>query len=126
MGRTATELTPEQIERYRQAWREREAARRIALRKRQEEARAVAREAARVLKDEFHARRVWLFGSLARGTFDRASDIDLAVEGLAERECFRALGRLLSLHPSITIDLVELEEARPAVRRAIEAEGVPL
>lgn len=126
MGRTAGELTPDEAERYRQAWRNRQAARDAALRKRTEEALAVARVAAHILKDEFHARRVWLFGSLARGTFGWASDIDLAVEGLAEREFFRAVGRLLSLHSEITVDLVDIGEARPAIRRSIETEGVPL
>lgn len=126
MGRTMKELTPEETDVYRRAWHDRQAAREAALRERAEMAMDVALEASRILKQEFAARHVWLFGSLARGTFGEASDIDLAVEGLQGREFYRAAGRLLSLKPGWVIDLVDTAEARPAIRRSIEAEGVLL
>ncbi len=72
------------------------------------------------------AETIRLFGSLARGTFGAGSDIDLAVEGIAERDLFRAQGRLLGLSTSFAIDLVDVRTARPALRRSIESEGVEL
>ncbi len=41
------------------------------------------------------ARKVLLFGSLARGEFRTDSDVDLAVEGLPSEVYFRAVGELL-------------------------------
>ncbi|HEY66354.1 MAG TPA: nucleotidyltransferase domain-containing protein, partial [Caldilineae bacterium] len=44
---------------------------------------AIARKAAEMLREEFGAIRVVLFGSLARGgPFDMHSDVDLAAWGL--------------------------------------------
>lgn len=126
VGRTAWELSPDEREAYRRAIAGLQEARRAAARRRAEQALGVARKAAAVLRQEFGAERVWLFGSLARGTFDAASDIDLAVDGIEEKAFLRALGRLISLHPDFSVDLVDIREARPGLRRAIEEEGVPL
>lgn len=126
MGRTARELSQEEREGYRRALARLHEAREVAARQRAEQALAVARQAAAILRQEFGARRVWLFGSLARGTFDAVSDIDLAVDGIDEQAFLPALGRLLSLHTDFPIDLVDVREARPGVRAAIEKEGVPL
>lgn len=126
MGRTARELTEREKESYRRAWARLQEARRAAARQRAEQALAVARDAATVLREEFGARRVWLFGSLARGTFDAASDIDLAVDGIDEKAFLRALGRLLGLRPEFPVDLVDVREAGPRLRAVIESEGIPL
>ena len=68
-----------------------------------------------------------VFGSLVRkGSFHRRSDVDLAVWGLDERMYYRAVSRLLDLDPAISVDLVEADSARPALRAAIKREGVPL
>lgn len=123
MGCTAGDMTAEEVEAYRAAWRRRRAAAEQAARRRAEHARTVAREAARILREEFGAERVRLFGSLVRGTFGTRSDIDLAVEGLPERDLLRAQGRLLGLSPGLAIDLVDVRTARPALRRSIESEG---
>ncbi len=78
-----------------------------------------AREAATLL---YHAgaRRVWLFGSLARGDVsDKCTDIDLAVEGLdAGRR--RSLGLRLRAFLQCKVDVVGWEDAGPALRHAIE------
>ncbi len=126
VGRTVADLTTEEREAYRQALRRREADRLDAVRRLAERAWAVAREAARILKEEYGARQVILFGSLARGTFGLRSDVDLAVEGLSGRAFYRAVGRLQALDSSLSVDLVDVEEASPALRRAIEREGIPL
>ncbi len=42
------------------------------------------------------AARIWLFGSLARGDAGPASDVALAVEGLAGADYFPALAELMA------------------------------
>jgi predicted nucleotidyltransferase/SAM-dependent methyltransferase len=65
------------------------------------------------------ARRVWLFGSLARGEVsDRCTDIDFAVEGLASDKR-RSLRRPLRTLLRCKVDVVGLEHAGPALRRTI-------
>lgn len=68
------------------------------------------------------ARRVILFGSVARGEADEDSDIDLAVEGLAPELHFTAMGR--AWHAAgRPVDLVRLEDAPPALRARVLSDG---
>jgi uncharacterized protein len=112
---------------YRAGARRRRAAREAALSERRARALEVAREAARLLREDFHVSRVVAFGSAARGRFfDERSDLDLAVWGLDERDHYRAQGRLLGLDPDLPIDLVRIEDASPALLAAIVNEGVDI
>jgi predicted nucleotidyltransferase len=75
-----------------------------------------------------HRARVWLFGSRARGTGGRASDIDVAIlpleplppDTLARIE--ETLENSLVLSP---VELVDLSTADPALRERVEREGIP-
>lgn len=127
MAKVAAEVTPEEMAVYRATARRRwERKRREAILRR-ERAWRFARRAARLLKEQFGAMKVVVFGSLTRGgLFHARSDVDLAVWGIDERMYYRAVSHLLSLDPAISVDLVEAETARPALRAAIEREGVPL
>ncbi|MCD6291217.1 MAG: nucleotidyltransferase domain-containing protein [Anaerolineae bacterium] len=112
---------------YREGARRRWAQRQRALAKRRERAMAVARKAAEMLKEEFGATKVVLFGSLARGgPFDMHSDVDLAAWGLDPREYYRVVSLLLDIDPGIEVDLVMGEEVSPSLRSTIEQEGVSL
>ncbi len=127
MVRTALDLTPEEMAPYRQTMVRRYAEKQRESALRRERAWEVTRAAARLLKEQFGAARVMVFGSLTRtGLFDQHSDVDLAVGGLDERLYLRALSCLLDLDPEIPVDLAEIETARPALRAAIEREGVLL
>ncbi len=128
MPKTAADLTPEEIERYREFWQRRwaeEAARRA---QRQERAWAVARAAAELLKSRFGARRVRVFGSLPTPWFRERSDIDLAVEGIPPERRGEAEAAIADLAPEFHVDLVPVEEIHDAPRllRRIEEEGVDL
>lgn len=91
---------------------------------RREKAWRLARTAVALLKEEFGATQVAVFGSLVHPQlFHRSSDIDLAVWGLPESEYYRAVSRLLSLDPDISFDLVEVAHASPRLREKIEREG---
>jgi predicted nucleotidyltransferase len=62
------------------------------------------------------ARRVWLFGSLARGIVpDDHSDLDLAVEGITPSR-LRAIARELAVTTASKVDLVDIATAHPRVR----------
>jgi predicted nucleotidyltransferase len=127
MDQTAIDLTSTAMETYRRTARARARARQERVTARQAAAWAVARRAAAALKEEFGASRVAVFGSLVRPKgFHLRSDVDLAVWGLDERLYFRAVAHLLDLDPSIEVDLVEVEQARPALQAVIQREGVLL
>jgi len=85
------------------------------------------REAVSVLKSRFGVRRVILFGSLAyTSSFASVSDVDLAVEGLAAEDYWRAWGLAEEVINDRPVDLVEMERAGEALRRAIARHGVEL
>ena len=86
---------------------------------------AVVPELARLLVRDFGVTRVVLFGSVARGQVNDGSDIDLAVEGLADADYFRALGALAGATP-FDIDLVPLRDASPGMLESIRTEGVSI
>lgn len=128
MPKTAADLTPEDMERYREAWRRRWAEEEARRAQRQERAWAVAREAAALLKSRFGAHRVRVFGSLLAPWFHERSDIDLAVEGVPPERMRDAEEALRALASEFRVDLVRLEELRDAPRllRRIEEEGMDL
>jgi predicted nucleotidyltransferase len=85
----------------------------------------LAGEAGRFLRER-GAKRVWLFGSLARGQRqDWRSDLDLATEGLPPERYLECLGELLMRLP-VSIDLVEIERAPAAIRDTILQQGIEL
>jgi predicted nucleotidyltransferase len=57
------------------------------------------------------AKEIILFGSLADGTFDQRSDIDLAVSGISPKAYFTAIAILPSLI-EWKVDLVAIDHAR--------------
>lgn len=116
-----------EMEQFRSAARRRETERQGARVRRRRRALVLASRAAVLLRDEFGAERVALFGSVREeGLFFEGSDVDLAVWGLPEEHYLRAVSRLLSLDPGIPVDLVRVEDARPTLRTVIDEEGVPL
>ncbi len=124
---TALDVTPEEMAVYRATARRRWKREQQELARRQERAWELARHAARLLKEEFDVSRVVVFGSVGRGApFHAHSDVDLAVWGLDEGIYYRVISLLLSLEPAIGVDLVRVEDASPALLKAIEEEGVSL
>ena len=82
-------------------------------------------EAARILRDEFGAQRVLVFGSVDAPWFGERSDVDLAVEGLAPSQVHAAERRIARLLET-AVDLVRLEEMADSFCRAVEQEGRPV
>ncbi len=122
-----TTIPPEKMEAYRKSARRRESERREAALQRREAAWGVAREAAKLLKEQFGATSVVAFGSLAYGAwFNARSDIDLMAEGIPPEKFWRAWSALDQISGGFEIDLVASEEARGRLREMIEREGVEL
>lgn len=120
------EMTAEQLAAYRAGRRRREAEEAERRRQRGEAALRLAAEAAELLRAQFGATEVYLFGSLAEGApFAMHSDIDLAARGLGPAH-YKALGRLLSLSRDFEFDLVDLDTCQEGLRDAVLARGVRL
>lgn len=125
---TAMELTPQQLEQYKKSARRRsissklsatdEAKRNTLLRQ--------AGEAAKLLKEQFDAQKVILFGSLAhRAWFTADSDVDLAVEGL-KGNYWQAWRQVEDIFDDHQVDLVEIESASTSLRYVIQTDGIEL
>lgn len=129
MAKTALELSPQEW----QAYRPDQMSRRLSgpsdpgTRLRRQRAWRVARQAAQVLREQFGAQRVVIFGSLAqRGWFTRWSDIDLAAWGVPDERFYLAVATITALSPAFKVDLIDPETCRPCLRQAIEREGIEL
>lgn len=115
------------MELYKETAKKREAKKQQELTERHERALQVAQAAARLLKDQFGATEVVLFGSLCHPQrFHHRSDIDLAVWGLPHRQYFCAVGQLQAIDAEFSIDLVEYALASSRLQKVIQSEGKQL
>jgi predicted nucleotidyltransferase len=90
------------------------------MKQRQQQGLEIARKAAQILKQEFGAERVVLFGSmLDHERMWWGSDIDLGVWGLRSEDFFKA-GAAIERGHNFSIDLVEIQSAKPHILNAIE------
>jgi len=129
MAKTALDLTLAERRAYRPAdsMQHRQHAEWFKIEQRREEAWRVARQAAQMLKTEFGANKVYLFGSLLPDSlFTPWSDIDLAAQGISADRFFRAVSTVTGLSPVFAIDLVELETCPPSLEERIKQEGIEL
>ena len=93
----------------------------INLSERRQQALAIADKCMQVLKEDFEAEKVILFGSL-RGDapWHEKSDLDLAVEGLSEQGFWDAYGALEKLMPDwLLFDLIPLAKTPDYLRDRI-------
>lgn len=119
------DIPPEKMAEYRAGARRREAARKARLEERFQLAWEIARQGAEILRSQFQAEKVVVFGSLVdESRFHERSDIDLAAWGIPEQAYLRALGSLMNLSSEFLVDLTLVEEARPHIRQTIESKGV--
>lgn len=94
------------------------------LREREAAARAIARSIASELRQR-GAEQILLIGSLARGDFRASSDVDLAVRGL-DANVLSAVEASWTDRSGLGVDLLRIEEMRPAWRAYHERFGEPL
>jgi len=97
------------------------------LRRRRARAWHLARRAARLLKEEYGAQRVVVFGSLTQpDRFTLWSDVDLAAWGLTTANWLQAVGAVRYLSDEIELNLVDVSSCSPELLAVIEREGVTL
>ncbi len=124
---TPTKLTAEELEVYRAAAQRRQEREKRELVQREVQAWESARRAAALLREQFGATRVVVFGSLVhRGFFTPWSDVDVAAWGIRLEDTFRAIGAVMDLDSAIEINLVDVNACPTALLTAIEREGVDL
>jgi len=125
---TALEMKPEE-------WRKFKPGRKIATRaaqskyleERRTKALELAKKASFLLRQRYGAKRVVVFGSLARTkAFSARSDIDLAAWGIAPDIFFSAVAAVTGLSPDFKIDLVEPHTCREAMRNSIQRHGIEI
>ena len=127
MSETTLTISVTDMAQYRATARKRWATEQTALAERKKRAWVLAQQAATLLKTEFGATRVVLFGSLARSEdFTQWSDVDLAVWGLVPEDTLRAIGQVLEIDAEITLNLVDINVCVPALLAIIEIEGLEL
>jgi len=90
------------------------------------EARKTAARIAKGLGKLFGARKVILFGSLARGDQGERFDIDLAVKGISPQRFFAAVAFATGQAQKWKIDLVDDDDCAASLRDMIEKEGAVL
>jgi predicted nucleotidyltransferase len=86
----------------------------------------IARQVASFLKKEYGATRVILFGSLAKGFFEKDSDIDIYFEGTAKSRILDAAGHCLEVFRKYDLDLIPDAFCQDTLRAEILKEGVVL
>ena len=118
----AVYITRMDLDTLAQAWRDRRAQEQQHRRRQADEARTAARRAAYLLREEFGAREVWLFGSLIAGPRHDDFDVDLAVSGIAPERYFSALARVSDI-VGRCVDLVPLETCGDRRRRRVFDSG---
>ena len=121
------ELSPDKLALYRQSAQKRRILERTEIEQRRLIAWQAARLAAQMLKEDFKATRVVIFGSLAREVgFTRWSDVDIAAWGIAPKDTFRAIGAVMDLDTEIAVNLVDVNTCRPSLLKSIEQDGIEL
>jgi predicted nucleotidyltransferase len=112
---------------YRAGARQRQQRELAALAAREQRAWELARQAAVLLRTEFHAGRVLVFGSLIHpGCFTPWSDVDIAADGIDPRDTLRAMESVHDLSREIPVNLVDLAACKPSLRAVVDREGQPL
>lgn len=127
---TALELTREGWKSYLEGARRRLVVTELTIAEKRELSQLLRRvqKAAEVLKNQFGARRVLLFGSLAQPFwFKEDSDVDLAVEGLKSgKDYWEAWQMVEEIIGDRLVDFIEIEAAGQSLRQAIQRYGAEL
>lgn len=94
------------------------------LSRRKREAWEKAKQIAKELPLLFSLSRIYLFGSLTDGHFTSFSDIDIALEGLDEKDHLKAVTVTEKIACPFRTDVILLEEASVSLKKKIYSNGV--
>ncbi len=127
MSKTALEMTRKEWTAYSSGVARRTTRDPFSTQKRRDEAMRLARQAAAILREEYSAKIIILFGTLAMDAgFSEHSDIDLAAYGIPDELFYRAVARISGLSQEFVVDLVDPDSCRPSVRESILTRGIEL
>jgi uncharacterized protein len=127
MALPTRDLPSSKLDEYRKTAIRRQKLRISRVKTRREQGWKLAKKAAKLLRTQFHAERVAVFGSLLHeARFTPWSDIDIAAWGIPADQTFRAIGAVLDLDSSLEINLVDVNTCSPTILEAIEKEAVDL
>ncbi len=114
----------QKLTRYRTTLQQRQTTEKSILARRFQQGWEVAKQAATLLKEQFGAERVMVFGSLVHQCwYSNTSDLDLAVWGLDNLTYLNAVAKLQDLSSEFKIDLVRMESCKPTLEESILKEG---
>jgi len=120
MSLTALDLPPDRLKKYRplEAIRRRKAALSADILRRRRRATLTARKAAKLLRSEFGAKKVLVFGSLVKhGRFTLWSDIDIAATGIPPTRFFEAVGVVTGISAEFKLELIDLGGLADRIRQ---------
>jgi predicted nucleotidyltransferase len=123
MAKTALDLTDEEIQSYSlikhlAKWETEE---------RREKALEIAKAIAKLLRKEFGATKVVLFGSIVYPErFSPWSDIDIAVYGIRADQFYKAVAASFEIAHDFHIDIVDPIDCYPPIREDIELNGIEI
>jgi len=121
------QLPPDKLEQYRQTALRRQKTRVAKVKARMEKGWKLAKKAAKMLRRQYHVKRVAVFGSLLHESrFTQWSDVDMAAWGIPPEQTFRAIGAVMDLDPSLAINLVDVNTCSTALLKAIAQEAVDI
>ena len=86
-------------------------------------------EVRRILAEQVPGAKAWAFGSRVKGTARPFSDLDLAIDAGAELDLATLAGLRHAFQESdlpISVDLLDLRAVRPAIKRRVRMEQVPI
>jgi predicted nucleotidyltransferase len=115
-------ITEEEMRTYIEGFKARAALKEARRKEIEERARRALTRCVEKLRAIPEVRRVILYGSLAKGTFQPGSDVDLAVEGLPPEAHFRVWAEL-EREADLNIDLERWEELGEGLRKVIQGYG---
>ncbi len=78
------------------------------------------------LFDKFKAKKVVLFGSLAKNKMTKSSDIDIAVWNIPNDLFYKAAAFATGYSNKWNVDLVDFDDCKESLKKAILAEGIIL
>jgi predicted nucleotidyltransferase len=91
---------------------------------RKEELKKIVYKCVDILKDKYKVEKVFLIGSLVKGTVHEKSDIDLVVKGLPSDIYIKALTELWDLLPEgVELNLIPYEDAFGTLQEKTIKEG---
>lgn len=121
MAKTALDLTPEEWKQYKLP----QPAIAPEVKARWERAWQLIPKLAKLLREEFGAETIKVFGSaIDVAYFSAESDIDLAAWGISSKHYFAAALAVDEYNSEFKVDLVDPEQCRSQLREKIDKEGM--